>query len=68
MPQPTPTSLYSVVVQQHCDRALLFYGSMDEDAPRPVFDKLVVSERFVLLQACICGRDLRQMYFGKDAS
>ena len=39
----------------------------DEDGPRAVLGKLVASNRIILLQAVICGRDLRQMYFGKSA-
>ena len=43
------TTLYSVVVQQPYDRALLFHDSIDDDAPRAVFGKLIVSDRFVML-------------------
>ena len=53
------------MLQQHYDRARLRYDGADEDGPRAVFGKLLVSDRFVVLQAVICSRELRQMYFGK---
>ena len=65
LPRQELPSLYNAVLQQHCDRALLLHDGTDEDGPRAVFGKLMVSERCILLQAAICGRDLRQMYFGK---
>ena len=35
------------MLEQHCDRALVLHDPSDEDAPRMVFGKLVVSDDFV---------------------
>ncbi len=44
------------MLEQHCDRALVLHDPSDEDAPRMVFGKLVVSDDFVML---------RRMYYAK---